>query len=50
MIRAWVQAARRAQWQALVMVLAAALLFNLGQDVLRPILPLYLQHVFAANY
>jgi MFS transporter, DHA1 family, multidrug resistance protein len=50
MIRAWVQAARRAQWQALVMVLAAALLFNLGQGVLRPILPLYLQHVFAANY
>jgi MFS family permease len=32
------------------MVLAAALLFNLGQGVLRPILPLYLQHVFAANY
>jgi MFS family permease len=26
------------------------LLFNLGQGVLRPILPLYLQHVFAANY
>jgi MFS family permease len=31
-------------------VLAAALLFNLGQGVLRPTAPLYLQQVFAANY
>jgi MFS family permease len=31
-------------------VLAAAFLFNLGQGVLRPTLPLYLQRVFAANY
>jgi MFS family permease len=31
-------------------VLAAAFLFNLGQGVLRPTLPLYLQTVFAANY
>jgi MFS transporter, DHA1 family, multidrug resistance protein len=33
-----------------VAVLAAVLLFNLGQGVLRPTLPLYLQQVFAANY
>jgi MFS family permease len=31
-------------------VLAAAFLFNLGQGVLRPSLPLYLRDVFAANY
>jgi MFS family permease len=31
-------------------VLAGAFLFNLGQGVLRPTLPLYLQEVFAANY
>jgi MFS family permease len=31
-------------------VLAAALLFNVGQGVLRPSLPLYLQHFFGANY
>jgi MFS family permease len=31
-------------------VLAAALLFNLGQGVLRPSLPLYLQQVLGANY
>jgi len=31
-------------------VLAAAFLFNLGQGVLRPSLPLYLQQVFGANY
>ena len=31
-------------------VLAAALLFNVGQGALRPALPLYLQHAFAANY
>jgi MFS family permease len=31
-------------------VLAAAFLFNLGQGVLRPALPLYLQQFFGANY
>jgi MFS family permease len=31
-------------------VLAAAFLFNLGQGVLRPAMPLYLQRAFAANY
>lgn len=31
-------------------MLAAAFLFNLGQGVLRPSLPLFLQEVFAANY
>src|SRR4029453_1404347 len=31
-------------------VLAAAFLFNLGQGVLRPSLPLYLQATFRANY
>jgi MFS family permease len=31
-------------------VLAAAFLFNLGQGVLRPTLPLYLREVFSANY
>jgi len=31
-------------------VLAAAFLFNLGQGVLRPTMPLYLQRTFAANY
>jgi MFS family permease len=31
-------------------VLAAAFLFNLGQGVLRPSLPLYLQRTFTANY
>src|SRR5260370_30433484 len=30
--------------------LAGAFLFNLGQGVLRPTLPLYLQQVFSANY
>src|SRR6059058_6269275 len=33
-----------------ITVLAAALLFNLGQGVLRPSMPLYLQRSFAANY
>jgi MFS family permease len=33
-----------------VAVLAAAFLFNLGQGVLRPSMPLYLDRVFAANY
>jgi MFS family permease len=31
-------------------LLAAAFLFNLGQGVLRPSLPLFLQEIFAANY
>jgi MFS family permease len=31
-------------------VLAGAFLFNLGQGVLRPTMPLYIQAVFAANY
>ncbi len=31
-------------------VLAAAFLFNVGQGVLRPSMPLYLEKVFAANY
>ncbi|MBI2205736.1 MAG: MFS transporter [Candidatus Rokubacteria bacterium] len=34
----------------MIPVLAAAFLFNLGQGVLRPTLPLYLHTVFAANY
>lgn len=34
----------------MVAVLAAAFLFNLGQGVLRPTLPLCLQTVFSANY
>lgn len=34
----------------MVGVLAGAFLFNLGQGVLRPALPLYLQAVFSANY
>jgi MFS family permease len=44
--------ARRRGDQALThaAVLAAAFLFNLGQGVLRPTMPLYLQTVFAANY
>ena len=36
--------------QVPVAVLAAAFLFNLGQGVLRPSLPLYLLRSFAANY
>ena len=36
--------------RAPVDVLAGAFLFNLGQGVLRPSLPLYLQQVFGANY
>jgi len=45
-----VQAGRWGVWQVPVAVLAAALLFNLGQGCLRPTLPLYLQQVFVANY
>ena len=33
-----------------VAVLVASFLFNLGQGVLRPALPLYLEQSFAANY
>jgi hypothetical protein len=33
-----------------VSILAAAFLFNLGQGVLRPSMPLYLEQTFAANY
>ena len=33
-----------------IAVLAAAFLFNLGQGVLRPSMPLYLQSAFGANY
>jgi MFS family permease len=33
-----------------VAVLVAAFLFNLGQGVLRPAMPLYLQRAFGANY
>jgi MFS family permease len=40
----------RAGRQAPAAVLAGAFLFNLGQGVLRPTLPLYLQQVFSANY
>src|SRR2546428_1303109 len=40
----------RQQQRAPLAVLAAAFLFNLGQGVLRPSLPLYLQRSFAANY
>ena len=30
-------------------ILAATFLFNLGQGVLRPVMPLYLQRTFSAN-
>src|SRR5437773_6564346 len=40
----------RQQQRAPIAVLAAAFLFNLGQGVLRPSMPLYLQRTFAANY
>ena len=42
--------ARPRWWRGAVAVLAGALLFNLGQGVLRPTMPLYLQQVFSANY
>ena len=38
------------QARAPIAVLAAAFLFNLGQGVLRPSMPLYLQRTFTANY
>lgn len=37
-------------WRAPVDVLAATILFNLGQGALRPSLPLYLRHHFGASY
>ena len=37
-------------FRAPLALLAAAFLFNLGQGVLRPSLPLYLQQFFDANY
>src|SRR5437870_2545490 len=40
----------RQQQRAPIAVLAAAFLFNLGQGVLRPSMPLYLQRTFSANY
>jgi len=40
----------RSPRSAPVAVLAAAFLFNLGQGVLRPTMPLYLQTVLTANY
>jgi len=40
----------RLRWQVPVAVLVGAFLFNLGQGVLRPTLPLYLHQVFSANY
>jgi MFS family permease len=45
-----VDSARSGFWRGTAGVLGAALLFNLGQGVLRPTAPLYLQQVFAANY
>ena len=41
---------RQAARQLPLELLAAAFLFNLGQGMLRPSLPLFLQEVFAANY
>ncbi len=40
----------RLRWQVPVAVLAGAFLFNLGQGVLRPTLPLYLRQIFSADY
>ena len=37
-------------WRSAVGVLVSAFLFNVGQGVLRPMLPLYLRAIFAANY
>ena len=44
------EAERARRWQVPVAVLVGAFLFNLGQGVLRPTMPLYLQQVFSANY
>jgi predicted MFS family arabinose efflux permease len=43
-------APRAPRWREALPVLAAAFLFNLGQGVLRPSLPLYLRAVFGASY
>jgi DHA1 family multidrug resistance protein-like MFS transporter len=40
----------RREQQVPAAILAAAFLFNLGQGVLRPAMPLYLQRSFSANY
>jgi MFS family permease len=40
----------RQEQQVPAAVLAAAFLFNLGQGVLRPAMPIYLQRTFSANY
>ena len=45
-----VDSARSGFWRGTAGVLGTALLFNVGQGVLRPTAPLYLQQVFAANY
>jgi MFS family permease len=37
-------------WRGAVGVLVGAFLFNVGQGVLRPTLPLYLREIFGANY
>jgi hypothetical protein len=39
----------RSAWRGAGAVLAAALLFNLGQGVLRPTVPLSLQQIFSAT-
>ena len=44
------EAERARRWQVPGAVLVGAFLFNLGQGVLRPTMPLYLQQVFSANY
>ena len=42
---------RSSWWRGTVAaVLAGGFLFNLGQGVLRPTLPLYLQQTFSASY
>ena len=41
---------RGVEQQVPIAVLTAAFLFNLGQGVLRPSMPLYLQRTFGANY
>jgi len=40
----------RLRWHSPGAVLAGAFLFTLGQGVLRPTMPLYLQHIFSASY
>lgn len=45
-----VGSSRAGWWRGTGGVLGAAVLFNLGQGVLRPTTPLYLQQVFTVNY